>query len=432
MASLPTVVVGGGIIGLACAYDLDLAGHDVAIFDRASLGTGSSRGNAGWITMSHCYPVPSPGSVRAAVRSAGRADAPLYVRPSPSPHFLRWLYEFQKSCRPAAFQRGAAALGALAQPTEKLLENWRDDGIDMQLTRPGLVHAFLDEAEAERTLALQRSLASGRYDVPDEPETGSRIQRLEPALSDAVRAAYIVEHEGLVDPSRLLDSVARRLAARGVAIHERSAVSRFLTERGRVRGLIVNGVTVECAAVVIAGGTWSASLLSSLGVHVRMQAGKGYSFTADLPVPPQHPLYLGDKHVAISPLGGSTRISGTMEFSGNNRRLDWRRVEAIATASRDYLGRWFDQADELMGLINAPWVGGRPMLPDGLPLIDRVPALSNAYVATAHGMLGVTLAPATAAALAGFIVTGARPPVLEPFAFARIAGGTRTTPAGTC
>ncbi len=420
MATAPTIVIGGGIIGLACAYELSLAGHEVTVVDRASIGRGSSGGNAGWITMSHCYPVPSPGAVRAAIRSAGHADAPLYVRPSLSPRFLRWLYEFQKHCRPGAFAHGAAALGALAEPTEKLLENWRDDGIDTALTRPGLVHAFLEHAEAERTLELQRSLSRGLYDVPDAPETGSRIQLLEPALSEKVGAAYLIEHEGLVDPSRLVGSIAHRLAARGVTVHERSVASRFVSERGRIRAVVVNGEPLDCAAVVIAGGTWSDDLLARLGVRVRMQAGKGYSFTADLQTTPRHPLYLGDKHVAVSPLGGSTRISGTMEFSGNNRRLDWRRVEAIASASREYLGRWFDSSDDLMGLIDSPWVGGRPMLPDGLPLIDRLPNLANAYVATAHGMLGVTLAPATASALRDFMVTDTQPGVLAPFGFTRV------------
>jgi D-amino-acid dehydrogenase len=154
-------------------------------------------------------------------------------------------------------------------------------------------------------------------------------------------------------------------------------------------------------------------------VRLRLQAGKGYSFAVDLAVPPTHPLYLGEKHVAVSPIAGSTRISGTMEFSGNNRRLDWRRVQAIAHGSREYLGPWYDTSDDLMGLIESPWVGGRPMLPDGLPLIDRVPDLANAYVATGHGMLGVTLAPSTASALGAFIDTGERPAVLAPFGFAR-------------
>jgi glycine/D-amino acid oxidase-like deaminating enzyme len=420
MASGTAVVIGGGIIGLACAYELTSAGHRVQVVDRASLGKGSSSGNAGWVTLSHCYPVPSPGSVRAALRSAGHTDAPLYVRPSVSPRLLRWLYEFQKYCRPAAFARGASVLSALAEPTEKLFDGWRNDGVDTTLTRPGLVHAFLDEGEAERTLALQRSLANDLYRVPDSPLTGTAIQRLEPSLSDRVRAAYVIDDEGLVNPSQLIASLAARLSALGVGISERSTASEFNVENGRVRAIVVNGEPMECDDVVIAGGTWSAGVLAKLGVRVRMQSGKGYSFAVNLAVPPGHPMYLGEKHVAVSPIAGTTRISGTMEFSGNNRRLDWRRVQAIACGSREYLGPWFESSDDLMGLIDNPWVGGRPMLPDGLPLIDRVPGIGNAYVATAHGMLGVTLAPATASALSDFVSSGERPAVLSPFGFARV------------
>ena len=72
-----------------------------------------------------------------------------------------------------------------------------------------------------------------------------------------------------------------------------------------------------------------------------------------------------------------------------------------------------------MGLIDSPWVGGRPMLPDGLPLVDRLPTVANAYAATGHGMLGVTLAPSTAAALRELMETGERPGVLVPFRFDR-------------
>ena len=90
-----------------------------------------------------------------------------------------------------------------------------------------------------------------------------------------------------------------------------------------------------------------------------MQAGKGYSFSVDLAVPPTHPLYLGDKHVAVSPIGASTRIAGTMEFSGNNLRLDWRRVEAIAHGEpRTTSATGSTTSDELIGLIDEP-VGRR-------------------------------------------------------------------------
>ncbi|MEJ3747807.1 FAD-dependent oxidoreductase [Actinomycetes bacterium KLBMP 9797] len=118
-----------------------------------------------------------------------------------------------------------------------------------------------------------------------------------------------------------------------------------------------------------------------------------------------------------APRGAATRLAGTMELSGDNRRLNWRRVAAIARASRRYLGRWFDDEDDLPQLIRDPWVGGRPLLPDGLPVVDRLPRHDNVYVATGHGMLGVTLGPATGRALADFLLSGHRPDVLAPFAF---------------
>jgi D-amino-acid dehydrogenase len=310
-------------------------------------------------------------------------------------------------------------LSALAESTDRTFDAWRSDGIDTTLTRPGLVHAFLDENEADKTLTLQRNLADGSYKVPDSVLTGAAIRQLEPALNDEVRVAYVIDGEGLVNPTQLVASLALRLGALGVKISEHSRASNFVVDARRVRAVVVNDEPIDCDTVVVAGGTFSADVLAGLGVPIRMQAGKGYSFAVDLPVAPKHPTYLGDKHVAVSPLGEHTRIAGTMEFSGNNRRLDWRRIEAIANASRDYLGRWYETGDDLMGLIHNPWVGGRPMLPDGLPLIDQVPTVENAYVATAHGMLGVTLAPSTATALRRFIDTGIRPMVLVPFGFTR-------------
>lgn len=172
---------------------------------------------------------------------------------------------------------------------------------------------------------------------------------------------------------------------------------------------------MPCSAVVIAAGAWSAELAAMLGGRLPLQSGKGYSFAVDLPTPPRHPMYLGDKNVAVPPLGGSTRIAGTMELSGNNRNLDWRRITAIAHASRDYLGHWYDTPDDLMSLIRDPWVAGRPMLPDGLPAIDRFLSTRNAYVSTGHGMLGITLAPVSGSAISEFVRTGHRPPILEPF-----------------
>ena len=201
----------------------------------------------------------------------------------------------------------------------------------------------------------------------------------------------------------------------GGRVREGVAVTGVERASGSVVAVRTSAGDLPCRAVVIAAGTWSAQLLRDLGHRLPLQAGKGYSFSVRLRAAPRHALYLGDKHVVVSPINGSTRIAGTMELSGDNRRLDWRRLVAVADASRHYLGRWYEHPDELMGLIRDPWVGGRPLLPDGLPVIDRLPGQDNLFVTTGHGMLGITLAPASGRALAGFMLEGRRPQVLEPF-----------------
>jgi len=415
----PVVVVGGGVVGLCTAYYLAEAGLEVEVVERRALGSGASRGNAGWICLSHSTPVPAPGVVRYALRSLGRPDSPLYLRPLPDPAFVRWLWRFWRSSTPAAFRHGYAAIAELNRSTFGLFDGLRAAGVETGLTRPGMVHAFLSPAEARHHLAVQRQMAHGRYPLPDDVVTGDEARLLDPALSSRVRAAYLVEGEGVVDPEAFARALGEALAASGVKVHENTEAIGFRTEGSRVVALRTATGEVPCSAAVIAAGTRSSDLLGSLGHALPLQAGKGYSFSVALDPAPRHTLYFGERRAVASPIGTTTRIGGTMELSGNNNRLDWRRIVAVALASRHYLGRWFDDPDDLVSLIRDPWVGGRPFLPDGLPVVDRVPGHHNAFAATGHGMLGVTLGPVTGRTLADYVRTGRRPDVLMPFRFNR-------------
>ncbi|WP_328430977.1 MULTISPECIES: NAD(P)/FAD-dependent oxidoreductase [unclassified Streptomyces] len=416
----PVVVLGGGVVGLCTAYYLAEAGLAVEVVERRGLGSGVSRGNAGWICLSHSTPVPAPGVVRYALRSLGRPDSPLYLRPLPDPAFVRWLWRFWRSSTPAAFRRGYAAVAELNRTTFDLFDGLREAGVDTTLTRPGMVHAFLSPAEARHHLAVQREMADGRYPLPDDVTTGDEARLLDDALSPGVRAAYLVEGEGVVDPEAFAHGLGQALAAAGVKVHENAEALGFRTTGGQVTAVRTDLGEIPCDVVVIAAGMRSSRLLGALGHPLPLQAGKGYSFSVDLDPAPRHTLYFGERRAVASPIAGTTRIGGTMELSGNNNRLDWRRVVAVALASRHYLGRWFDDPDDLVGLIRDPWVGGRPFLPDGLPVIDRVPGHDNAFVATGHGMLGVTLGPVTGHTLTEYVRTGNRPRALEPFRFDRL------------
>lgn len=418
----PVVVVGGGAVGLCTAFHLRRQGVPVHVVDRGPLGGGSSAGNAGWVCLSHSAPMPAPGVTGYAARSIGRPGSPLYLRPRPSPAFLRWLVLFQRSCARTTFDHGYAAVAGLARATFDRFAELSDAGIATTLVRPGLIHAFASPEEARRALRVQRAMASTGYTVPGDVLTGAEAARLDPALRGEIAAAYLVPREGVVDPAAFVAAIADHLRGQGVAITEHTAVRGFHRRAGRVVALRTAEGDLDCSAVVVAAGTWSADLLDRLGVRLPLQAGKGYSFSVGLDPAPAHPMYLGSRRIAISPMRGTTRIAGTMELSGNNRWLDWRRIVAIADASRDYLGRWYENADDLMGLIRDPWVGGRPMLPDGLPVLDRVPGSPNAYVATGHGTLGITLAPVSGKAMSDYVVTGRRPTELAPFRADRFPG----------
>ncbi|HEY3182635.1 MAG TPA: FAD-dependent oxidoreductase [Gaiellaceae bacterium] len=415
----PVIVVGGGAVGLCVAHALASSGVPVEVAERDVVASGASWGNAGWVCRSHSAPVPAPGVIRYALRSLGRPDSPLYLRPSADPAFVRWVWRFWRSCGRSQFRRGYAAVAELNRTTFDLFDELADAGVETTLRTPGIVHAFLSIEEARHHLSVQRAMADSGYDVPDDVSVGDDVAALDRALSPDVAAAYLVAGEGVVEPERFVQSLAESLIDKGGRVHERLAVTGFERSNGSVVAVRTADGDRACRAVVVAAGTWSDGLVRELGHGLPLRSGKGYSFSVALDPAPRRPLYLGDKRIVATPTRNAVRIAGTMELNGSDGHLDWRRIVAIADGSRHYLGRWYEDPAELSGLISDAWVGGRPLLPDGLPVLDRVPAYRNAFVATGHGMLGITLAPASGKALAEYLVTGRRPGVLEPFRFDR-------------
>ena len=84
------IVVGGRIVGLACAYALLGQGRSVCVLEGEDLGNGASKGNCGLLTPSHALPLTRPATLRQALRCIGQVDSPLYVRPRLDLDFLLW------------------------------------------------------------------------------------------------------------------------------------------------------------------------------------------------------------------------------------------------------------------------------------------------------------------------------------------------------
>lgn len=408
-----TVIIGGGIIGLCCAYELRRRGEEVVVLEREQPGAGASSGNAGLIVPSFSGPVPGPGVAAALFRSMLRPDSPLYLNPRALPQTAGWLRSFRRHCNPLAYDAGFAAIAHLAAQTMTLFDTLSAEGVAFEMRRDGLLFAYLNEANMGHMLDDLDRLQAHGYRRP-AILTGSDLRDLEPGLSDRVRAGFFLPQERHIQPETLVAGVLARLRTLGGQVRAGMVVTGIQRRAHAIVSVVTPSGPIEGDRFLIAAGAWSGVVARLCGFHLPMQAVKGYSVTVSAPVRRfRRPLYLGDTKLIASPFQHSTRVAGWLEFSGINPAVDAGRLRAMRRAAGAYLRGWESGGGERQR------AGLRPMAPDGLPVIGPVPGYDNLFVATGHGVLGITLAPATARAVADFLTGGSPGMDLQPFAPAR-------------
>jgi D-amino-acid dehydrogenase len=411
------VIVGGGVIGLCIAHALVAEGADVVVFDAGRFGDGASRGNAGWITPGLSAPLAAPGTMAQALRWMPDPRSPLLVRPTVSPRFLRWSYDFWRACAPARHRAGMAALVPFGQRTLGAFDRLAASGVTFEEHRDGLLFV----AHREKVIAHEQELFAEQqafgYAGQVERLDAAAVHALEPALHDDVAGGLLAHAERHVRPETLTSGLVAHLRASGADLREHVAV-RGLARAGRGWRVQTTAGDETAAHVVLATGVACRPMLAALGVRGPVEAAKGYSVTAHgTGRAPRRPLYLLEAKLGVSPFAGEVRLAGTLELGVRSTSLTRRRVEALDRAAARYLADWQP------GTARADWAGMRPLTPDGLPIIGTVPGHDGLTVATGHGLLGVTLAPATAELLAPLVLRGERHPELEPFRVERFAGG---------
>ena len=412
-AGIHVAVVGGGIAGLCCAWFLRRAGARVTVVESNRIGSAASTGNAGWLAPAQAGPLPEPGLTAYGIRSLVDRGSALYFSPAQLPRMLPWLARFARHCNARDHAAGVRALARLGGRVFALVEQLQADGVAMELHKQGLLVAAREPAAARRFLAGLEPMRDVGYDVPDEILEGARLAAAEPALGPGARAGLRIGEHWHVLPASLIAGLGAALRAAQVEILEGAEVVDLERSGDAIARVRTAAGDVEADAVVLAAGAWTPRLARLAGLRLPVQAGKGYSLSVRPTVVPRHALLLAEPHVGCSPFGERLRIAGTMEFSGINARLDRRRIAGILEEARSMLAPLHPEPPGDL------WTGMRPIAPDGLPIVDRAPGLSNTYLATAYSMLGMTVAAPAAEALTELVLTGRRPEVLEPFAATR-------------
>ena len=401
------VILGAGVIGVASAWYLTLAGHRVTVIDRqATAALETSFANGGQISVSHAEPWANPHAPLRALAWMPREDAPLLFRLRRDAALFDWSWRFLRECTPQRTRQNIRQILALAIYSRQCLRALRaETGLHYDHLERGILHIYTDRREfasAIKAAAVMREFGCERRTVSVD-ECLAIEPALIPARSLLVGGDFNREDES-GDAHLFTQGLARLCERHGVEFHYGVNIDQLRLANGKIAAVVAGDVEFRGDVYVAALGSHTPLMLRPLGLHLPIYPAKGYSATialTDDSIAPQVSLTDDGHKLVFSRLGQRLRIAGTAEFNGYNTELNSVRCQALLKRATQLFPELRPAAPP------AFWCGLRPATPSNVPLIGRT-AIDNLYLNTGHGTLGWTMACGSGAALAD-LVSGRRP-----------------------
>ena len=427
------IVLGAGIIGISTAWHLTQRGHEVTVVDRhgeAALET--SFANAAQISVSYCEPWANRDAPWKALKWMFSKEAPLLFR-SQVPlgegwHQYSWGLEFLANCNDTAFERNVQQLVALGSYSHEALKQVvLDTGITYNRLEKGIAHYYVDQKSLDT--AADAAALMTKYGVNRRVVSREELVKIEPAFkqfADHIVGGTFTASDESGDARVFTQELSQRCQERGVQFLWNHDVLGLDQAGGSITSARVRSQTtgIESALsadhFVVAMGSYTAPLLRTVGVNLPIYPGKGYSATFKILKPelaPQVSLLDDSVKCAMSRLGNSLRIAGTIEVGGYDLSLD----SPLARARCEMLARRVETVfpgvcdTRLASGGGEPhfWTGLRPATPTNIPYIGKS-KVSKLWVNAGHGTLGWTHGAGSGKAIAE-LISGHKPAM--PFGF---------------
>ena len=403
---MKVIVLGSGVIGVSCAWQLAASGHEVTVLDRqpaAALET--SYGNAGEVSPGYSAPWAGPGVPIKAIKWLLMQHRPLVIRPNLDLNLVRWGLAMLRNCTAARYELNKGRMVRLAEYSRDCLRELRaQTGITYDERMQGTLQLFRTQAQLDGTAADIAILQ--RYGVEFHLLDREGCIRHEPALA-RVREKFV---GGLLLPGdetgdcfKFTQNLAAMAAQRGVQFRYGTQIKALKYAHKQIAGVETDTGLQTADAYVVALGSHSPVLLKPLGLRIPVYPVKGYSITVPITEPAGAPesTVMDETHkVAVTRLGDRIRVGGTAELAGYTLKLHDARRSTLEHVVTDLFPHGGDVSKAEF------WCGLRPMTPDGTPVVGPT-RLPNLYLATGHGTLGWTMAAGTGRLMAD-IVSGRR------------------------
>lgn len=384
------VILGSGVVGVASAWYLNQAGHDVTVIDRepgAALET--SAANAGQISPGYAAPWAAPGVPLKAIKWMFQRHAPLAVRLDGTQFQLKWMWQMLRNCDTSHYMENKGRMVRLAEYSRDCLKALRaETNIQYEGRQGGTLQLFRTEQQYEnatRDIAVLEDAG-----VPYKLLESSRLAEVEPALAEVAHkltGGLQLPNDETGDCQLFTQNLARMAEQAGVKFRFNTPVDQLLCDGEQIYGVKCGDEVIKADAYVMAFGSYSTAMLKDI-VDIPVYPLKGYSLTIPIAQEDGAPVstILDETYkIAITRFDNRIRVGGMAEIVGFNTELLQPRRETLEMVVRDLYprGGHVEQATF--------WTGLRPMTPDGTPIVGRT-RFKNLWLNTGHGTLGWTMA----------------------------------------
>lgn len=355
------VIIGGGIIGCAIAYNLARRDVSTLVIDKAArVGTEASWAGAGILTSHASTHEPYPTLCRASL---------------------------------ALYPALADELKAATQ-------------IDIEFIRAGTLSVIFNPDEAAGLIGLAERRVSRGFSA--EVLTAEEALRLEPALSPAIKGAVLFPEDAQVRNPKLVTAFAKGAAQLGTQFKLGNPIAGFIRENGRVVATVVNGERIYADTFVIAAGCWAGTLAGMLGCPIPIVPAKGQIVLVEA-MPPRFQHMIDGLGVYLVPRAdGKLLVGATVEVVGYDKSTTVDGVKQMIDAG-------IGIAPSLaQSTFVQTWAGLRPYAKKG-PLLGYLPEHENVVLASGHFKNGILLAPITGKLIAELLTDRETSLSLEPF-----------------
>ncbi|OUD14045.1 D-amino acid dehydrogenase [Thioflexithrix psekupsensis] len=395
------IILGAGVVGITTAYYLNRAGHDVTVIEqKEGAGLMTSFANGGQLSYSYTDPVAQPYLLAQLPELMLRYYAPLAIRFSLSPEFLRWVWLFLKNCRASRVPENTLKTLKLAFYSREQLHQLLAEcpELSFHYQQNGKMYLYFDEKEMQR--GQKRCAFKNQWGCQQEVFSASECLAKEPQLKH-VKSTLV---GGVFSPLDecgnaylFTQQLAHYCQQQGVAflynttVKKLHAVDDWISEVHTSRGIY------SAEAFVLAAAIQSPVLSKPLGVYLPVYPMKGYSLSIPITAQSPHTCLTDSQHRTVySYLGDILRVAGMAEVGSEDLDLTPKKLAMMLELAQQTFpdGGHYENSQF--------WAGVRPMTPDSAPILGVSP-YRNLYFNIGHGMLGWTLACGSAAVLTDIV-----------------------------